>query len=464
MTGSPPALAIRSGSRWLASLSVRMMLLNALLAALSSALLVLLVSWLAVRLVTLGVDDAIASEMNIFEAEYRRDGIPGVRDHVNQRLSLPEDHHEYYLLVDRDGHRITGNLDHWPNGYRDVAGWMRLRVPDRDEPVQVRAMHTRFDDGSGLLIASDDRAVAAVRSSIGRAAGFGVALTLLVSLLVGYLSSKVPLRQIEAINRTAGFIIDGDLSRRMPVRGVDDEFDRLGRTLNTMLDRINELMQAVRSATDNIAHDLRTPLSRLKHRVDAARGEYAQRAVPVEILDCFGAEVDRVLTVFNSLLRLATIESGLLRQGFRRVELLPLLDDAVQFYEPVATERGIVLALPAAAARSVNGDRDLLFQAICNLLDNAIKFSPEGGAVSVDLLDAGRSLQIIVRDSGPGIPEAERERVFDRLVRLDASRNTPGSGLGLSLVRAVARLHHGEARVLAGDGGTRVALELPALP
>lgn len=441
-----------------------MILLNAVVVAAISCSLLLFVAWLSTRLIVSRVDDAVIAELDILSAEYRLDQIPGVTGLIEQRIALDIDGHYLYLLLSKDRQKLAGNLGTWPNARRDIAGWMVLSHPMRNGSARVRALTTSFDDGSVLLVGIDDHEVTDVRNSIANAAGFGILATLLLAAFSGYVTSRVPLRQIEAINRTAESIIDGHLAQRVPLRGSGDEFDRLGGTINAMLDRMTDLMQGVRSATDSIAHDLRTPLARLKQQVETARGETAQREIPVVTLDRLAAEVDRVLAVFGSLLRLATIESGTLRRGFRRVELLPLLHHAVQFYEPLATERGIVIALPTAAPRSVDGDRDLLFQAICNLLDNAIKFSPEGGAVSIDLIDAGRLLQVVVRDSGPGIPDAERERVFDRLVRLDASRNTPGFGLGLSLVRAIARLHRGEARVLPGGDGARVALELPLLP
>jgi signal transduction histidine kinase len=269
-------------------------------------------------------------------------------------------------------------------------------------------------------------------------------------------------RRIEAINDTSREIVEGDLTRRFPTSGAGDDFAKLVSNLNGMLDRITGLMETVRQVSDNIAHDLRTPLTRLRSQLEIARVQQEQsdpeaRAAVERAI----GEADGLLDTFPALLRIARIEAEQRREGFAEIELAPLLNDVMELYEPVATERGQTIASRLTDAEAVDGDRNLLFQAVANLLDNAIKYTPAGGRITLGLTTAGEGVEISVADTGPGIPADQRERVFDRFHRLERSRSTPGSGLGLSLVRAVARLHGGVVRLTDNQPGVRVSLLLP---
>lgn len=446
-----------------------MTLLNAGLVAVFSGSLIVFVALIGPRFMVDNLDDTVMDELHLMLDQYRVLGQPGVESLIRQRMNANEADHRVYLLVDSDGRKLIGNLDRWPGVSRDANGWMVLPAPNPAMATRVRAHSHPLDNGTRLLVGFDEHRIDYMRKSIHQAAALGLGATLLFAGLAGYLTSRVPLRYVEAINRTAERIIEGDLAQRVPRRGGLDELDRLGLTLNQMLDRISELVQAIGSATDNIAHDLRTPLARLKTRIEAAKASLGTNSPQLELLDALSVEVDGVLAIFSSLLRLATIESGVLRSGFRPVALAPLVTDAAQIYEAVAAERGIAIAVPAGdtarGSADVEGDRDLLFQALCNLLDNAVKFSPDGSVVGIDVaLTPEDRLRVAITDQGPGIPAAERERVFERLVRLDASRSTPGSGLGLSLVRAIARLHGGDCHIESAASGTCAVLELPAAP
>ena len=468
----------RRKTPWLRSLSARVVLLNTAITVGLSGLMILVLCWLAEGFMHDHLDDNVLDEIRILEAEFGVDGQRGVRQLISRRMAENPDGRQAYLLLDSDGRRLAGNLPTAPARTASRGGW--YEQPTLHQPVDatLRLRRQTLIDGSTLIVGFDDHEILAFVDALQHAASLGFAVTLLLGLVAGALSSRLTLGHLDVINRTAARIIEGDLNHRVPVRGSNDEFDRLSVTLNEMLDRISELMQSVRHATNGIAHDLRTPLARMRNRIELARvSAPADPAAQQELLDELSQEVDRVLTVFASLLRLATIESGVLRSGFQRVDLQPLVDDAVSLYEALASEREITLSLsmPTAAADGcrVDGDRDLLFQAICNLLDNAVKFSPDGGAIHVDLrpdsstdpnIDLGtdqRVVRIRIDDQGPGIPAEQRERVFDRLIRLDGSRSSPGYGLGLSLVRAIARLHRGDCRLLDGAAGTRVELELP---
>ncbi|MEJ2389618.1 MAG: HAMP domain-containing sensor histidine kinase [Chromatiaceae bacterium] len=256
--------------------------------------------------------------------------------------------------------------------------------------------------------------------------------------------------------------MDGDLSRRVPTDGTGDDFDQLAVNLNRMLERIEQLLEAVRQVSDNIAHDLRTPLTRLRTRLELARRESDHPDLVAEALDQAIENADELLATFNALLRIARIESRSRRTAFAKVDLSALVEDVAELYEPLATDRGQQFAVEAPRPLRVNGDRDLLFQAVANLVDNAIKYTPAKGRITLSArLHAGRP-EIAVIDGGPGIPAAMREKVFQRFFRLDGSRSTPGSGLGLSLVQAVARIHGAQIRLEDNDPGLRALLSFEA--
>lgn len=447
---------------WLRSLSARMVMVNAALTMGFAALMILLLTWLAARFMSHHVDDAVMDELQMLQSEYRIDGMRGMQGLIQQRLLANPDNHQVYLLLDAGGSKLAGNLDRWPALQPDREGRSTIPSISPGPIVPVRVRSAQLIDGSQLLVGYDEHEIDYVLVALEQAAAIGLVVTLLLGGLTGVITSRLTLRHIEAITRTAGHIIEGDLSQRVPLRGSQDEFDELGSTLNEMLDRINELMSAVKYATESLAHDLRSPLARMRNRIESAKGVEMGPEAQREFLDTLASEVDRVLTVFASLLRLATIESGVLRGRFKPLALAELVTDAVSLYEALASERDIEVVLDPVPNVVIEGDRDLLFQAVCNLLDNAVKFAPDGGKVGVRVSIEGEQLRIAISDNGPGVPAEERERVFERLVRLDASRSSPGYGLGLSLVRGIAELHHGSARLVEGQtGGTCAVLEIP---
>jgi len=268
------------------------------------------------------------------------------------------------------------------------------------------------------------------------------------------------LRRVETVNRTSERIIHGDLSQRVPVSGSGDEFDQLAGNLNAMLDQIEHLMNGVRQVTDNIAHDLRTPLSRLRARVEVTLLEKPDALRYAEALRDTIAEADRLLGTFNALLSIAEAEAGSRRDAWGVVDLAEIARSVADLYEPVAEESGFRLLAAIDETLPVRGDRHLLSQALANLLDNALKYA-QGGDVSLSATAQGDSARIEVEDHGPGIPADRRDAVFDRFVRLERSRSTPGNGLGLSLVRAVTKLHAGQCWLEDNKPGLRVILTVP---
>lgn len=443
-----------------------MVLINTAVVVMMSALMILFVCELIERFMQFHLDDTVLDEVHVLESTFKLDGALDLRLIIEQRLRAYADGRQVYLFLDPDGRRLAGNLDAMPTQASERGGWYEAPTLHRPVDATLRIKRVALGNGYELAVGFDDWEITEYLDAVRNSAAIGLLLTVGVGLFAGALATRLTLRQIESINRTAARIIDGDLQQRVPLRDSGDEFDRLGGTLNEMLDRINELMNSVRYANESIAHDLRSPLTRLRYRIETARlAPPADVAAQAELFEQLGGEVDRVLSVFASLLRLATIESGVLRGRFQPLSLLALVDDAISLYEAVASERGIAVTLDAVPAAAdglvVSGDRDLLFQALCNLLDNAIKFSGDGSPVQVTIkISAGRAV-IRIRDHGPGVPAEQRERVFDRLVRLDASRGSPGFGLGLSLVRGIARLHDGDCRLEDGAPGAVAVFSLP---
>ena len=452
--------------RILRSSTFRLVLLY--MALVSGSVLVLFgfIYWATAGFMDRQVDVTIEAEIQGLAEQYRRRGLGGLKTVIAERVARDPAGASVYLLVDADLQPVVGNLSRWPVAPVSEEGWLdfslRERGPDGTEEHRARGRAFLLVGNLRLLVGRDVRDLEATRSLILGALGWGLAISVGLALAGGLMMTSSMVRRIEAINDTSREIVEGDLARRIPTTGAGDDFDKLVANLNGMLDRITGLMDTVRQVSDNIAHDLRTPLTRLRSRLEIARaqqgaGDPEARAAVEQAIE----EADALLATFQALLRIARIEAEQRREGFAAVELGPLLTDVAELYEPVAAEREQVIALQVADGISVDGDRDLLFQAVANLVDNAIKYTPIGGRIVLGLRPVGEAAELSVADTGPGIPADQRERVFDRFHRLESSRSTPGSGLGLRVVRAVARLHGATIRLTDNGPGLRVALVLP---
>ena len=406
------------------------------------------------------MDETIRADIKGLNEQYAAGGAAGIARIINARLRRDPGGRTVYLLTDPLGRPLVGNVGSWPDIQPDDEGWMSFALVDRrspeGKPHLARAMAFALDGGLRLLVGREVHELEQTRRSIKDALVWGVLITLVLALAGGVALSRGTTRRIEAINQTSREIMTGDLTRRIPVRGSGDDFDQLAGNLNDMLDRIQTLMEGLRHVSDNIAHDLRTPLARLRSHLEGLEdgkpgGEERRRRVADAI-----NEADGLIAVFNALMRIARIEAGGRRENFGAVDLGALVRDVAELYEPLAQDGGLGFSLDVTAPAEITGDRDLIFQAVTNLVDNAVKYTPAPGAIGI----AARHGDVIVWDTGPGIPEASREAVFERFRRLDASRSEPGSGLGLALVRAVVRLHGGEIRLADNHPGLRVTLSL----
>jgi len=445
----------------LRSSSFRLALVYMALFSTSVVLLLGFIYWSTAGYMARQTDATIEAEITGLAERYRLTSLDGLVRSIGDRLKRNPVGSTVYLLTDADFRPIVGNLDRWPNIAPGEDGWLSIELEQAsvgEEAVhKARARTFVLRGGFHLLVGRDMHELTETRALIIRTLGWGFGITVLLGVAGGLMMSRSTMRRIEAINQTSREIIQGDLSRRIPSGGSGDDFDQLTENLNSMLDQIETLMDGVRHVTDNIAHDLKTPLTRLRNRLEAINMQENPAAADVEIAI---AEADSLLTTFNALLRIARIEAGHRVAGFENVRLSQLVRDVVELYEPLAHARQQGVSARVEEGIDVRGDRDLLFQAVANLVDNAIKYTPDSGRIEIVLERDDAAARISVCDNGPGIPPAERERVFGRFVRLESSRNAPGNGLGLSLVAAVAKLHRANV-VLDGDDGLRVSLSLP---
>ena len=447
----------------LRSVSLRLTLLNAALFSLCGGALLLFVAWMAGRFMLFHVQESVDAELDILASEFRTDGLYSLSQLIGERMHASSPfHRRVYRLEDASGRVLTGNLQHWPDVLVDPQRRYQLPSPP-PSASQLIVRFARLPDGSRLLVGFDEEEIAQVRRELYRAVLWGLPPTMLLAIGSSLLLTRASRRQVRNIADSAHRIMQGDLTHRIERSGSGDEFDALSATLNEMLERIQLAVAAIRSATDNIAHDLRTPLTRHRARLEHALQHPPAPAQFEEWTRRNLAEVDRILATFNALLRLATIESGTLRAGFAPVDLAAIVGDAVEMYEAVAAERGVRLRCELLSAAPLDGDRDLLFQAVVNLLDNALKAAPDGSTVSIRLEREPSRLRLSIADQGPGVPEALREKVFERLYRGDDARGSRGHGLGLPIVRAVARLHAGSCTLQArsdGAAGTVAVLDV----
>ena len=425
------------------------------------------VYWQTVRVIASQTDDTIQAEITGLAEQYRQFGLLGLVRVIRERSQAAPGRRGLYLLADRNYNRIEGNLSSWPpiaRGDPDVVDFLvATNVGEDTKPQVARARTFALAGGFYLLVGRDMTERTDFTKLMTDALIGGLILTLVLGIAGGVLMSRSLLARIEGINRSTEGILQGDLARRMPVRGNRDEFDRLATSLNAMLDQIDGLMTGMRGVADNIAHDLRSPISRLRSRLEVTLmsetdAEGYRRAMEDTI-----READGILATFNALLEIALAEAGAVRDRFSPIDLSALAADAGELYGPVAEEKGQVLAAEIEPGITVPGNSHLLAQTVANLLDNAIKYTPQDGRVALTVRRDGDGAILSVGDNGPGIPEAARVHVLERFVRLDASRSEPGAGLGLSLVSAVARLHKAALTLDDAAPGLRITLRFPQM-
>lgn len=422
--------------------------------------------WSTLNYMTEQADEALNLEIRGLKERYEETGLNGLTQLIRERIrTQPPSASTIYLLTNFRYNRIIGNLDRWPRGNDREDGFIDFVLEDtRFDPrpvIHVRARSFMLDGGFRLLVGRGIEDLLVARNRVIWTLGWGLAIMVILGVLGSILMSRGMLRRIDQITATSEKIVSGDLGRRVPTRGTGDDFDRLSEQLNRMLDQIESLLESVRRISDNIAHDLKTPLTRLRNRLETINRRQAEHAPD---LDLAIREADGLLSTFNALLRIARIETDSRKEGFASLDLAEVLADVVELYEPLAEEKDQALVLDNSASAKVFGDRDLIFQAIANLLDNAVKYTPASGRISVALSSDGQQARITVRDDGPGIPSALHQKVVQRFFRMDSSRNQSGNGLGLSMVAAVCKLHGARLDFENLDPGLGVSLAFRTIP
>lgn len=438
--------------------------------ATSVFLLLAFIYWRTAGFMTAQTDETIEAEIAGLAEQYRGRGVNGLITIIRERVARDPNAKSLYLLTTEDYLKLAGNLNTWPEGAESQGSWINFTLDESlgwtGPPRLARARVFEVQGGLRLLVGRDVDDLNTLKSLIETAINWGMGITLALALLGGFMMSRSTTRRIEVINNTSRKIMNGHLSQRIPTRGTQDDFDQLAENLNQMLDRIVYLMEGIRHVSDSIAHDLRTPLTRLRNQLettlmmvdnDEARDQ-AAKAV---------AEADQLLATFNALLRIARLETrGNTTADVRPVSLGMLVSDACELYEALAEDKAQTFTQDIDEDVMVEGDRDLLFQMVSNLIDNAIKYTPEEGEIVVRVMPDSEAAVFEVGDSGIGVPDDEKGQIFQRFYRVGKSRSKPGNGLGLSLVSAVTEIHQGSIGLFdhhpgAEYPGLRVRVTLP---
>jgi signal transduction histidine kinase len=431
-----------------------------------SSVLVLLgfIFWSTVSYMSTQTDNTIDIEILDLTERYQHAGLTGLTQLINERLSRRPAGTSVYLLTDKNLTPLIGNLDRWPVNADVSTGWLEFDLSNRgdSQPHRARARLFRLTGNLLLLVGQDIHDYEIARHRISMSLIWAMGFMLILGGLGSIMMSRGTLKRIELINQTSRDIMSGDLSRRIPSRHTGDDFDALADNLNAMLEQIEALMESVRRVSDNIAHDLRTPLTRLRNHLeqihlDTSSGD-SNHAALQQALD----EADALLNTFNALLRIARIESKDHRVDFTPVDIAALINDVMELYEPLAEAKLLHFETAIHTKLIVAGDRDLLFQALANLLDNAIKYTPDAGRIQLTLKNEAGQVSLQLCDSGPGIPAVEHEHIFQRFYRLEQSRTTPGNGLGMSLVKAVMQRHHFDIQLRDNNPGLCVCIYFPS--
>jgi signal transduction histidine kinase len=439
------------------TVAFRLTLLYSIFFAVCVIMLLGFIYWQTAAEMTRRVDQILTLE----KVHFTEVGLDRLPEEIDKSIQRDQRHIYFYSLFALDGHLITGNVPQLPQGIPVDGSIYEIILPASNmqaQPIPARVLIIRLGSGNSLLIGHDVQQLIEFVEIMRRAFFWGGSLTILLGLMFGLALSFRPLRRIEQVQQICELIMRGDIRLRLPVSRHRDELDMLAAIVNRMLDEIERLMSEVKSVGDNIAHDLRTPLTRLRavlYRMQQQLGDApAQYAMVEQVI----AEVDLLLLRFRALLRISEIENKQRRIGFKLIRLQEILEQAVNFIGPLAEDKSIHLSIAAEQVEPIHGDGELLFEAIVNLLDNAIKFTPAGGRVEVRLSHGTGGAIIDIIDSGTGIKENERAAVLNRFYRGGNNLQTPGYGLGLSIVMAIIRLHDFRFELGNANPGTRATI------
>ncbi len=446
----------------LSTTAFRLSLIYALLFSLVASIALGMAYWLAASLVRQQTDERLQLETNVLLSQYYSGDFQDLTRMISHRKDKDATHIFVYALTNRRQHDFFADIPHTGSSLRSTFATLPLSVitqhlPVSSQELDTRVLITRLPHGYQLLVGTDLNDQERLLTHIARVLLAAITIIIAAAMLGGWWMGISVLKRVDKIHQTTKAIINGDLSQRMSVKGRETEFNRLAHVINDMLNRIEVLLTSMHDVTDNLAHDLRNPLNRLRHRLEAMRFQLPDKKVAAE-LNAAISDVDNLIATFNAILNIAQIKAEVRRDHWGNVDVTGMMEELAELYTVVAEDTGIEFDLYAERKLHLFADRQLLAQAITNLLDNAIKYTPNGGKIQLESYLKSGKLMIAVSDSGAGIPNTEHQRIFKRFVRLDNARNTPGSGLGLSLVKAVIDLHHAQINLKDNQPGLRVEL------
>jgi signal transduction histidine kinase len=406
-----------------------------------------------------GRSDILHADTQRLTDVFHREGATGLKSFIDARVGMQLPAERILLLADGSLQRIAGNLTQWPSTVPAQAGMYTVTLDLSGTPTESVVVRTALPGGYNLLVGRDVAKFAPLTRHFWSGLAGAVVVLSIAGVLGGVLIRRAILARIHSIRQTVLAIVQGDLSHRLPSRSSGDELETLSHTINGMLDQIEQLINGIRDVSNSIAHDLRTPLAELRSRLEELSLTRPSNEETFAEIDGAVADVDRVIRIFNALLRLAEIDTGMRRSGFVQVNANELAAEVVEFYSPAAEEKEVSLSFASNGPVLVSGDPTLLAQAVGNLIDNALKYAGVQGSVKVEVGHrSDGAVEICVADDGPGIPDTEKPKVAQRFYRGDASRGTPGVGLGLSLVQAVAKLHGGTLQLTDNFPGLRARM------
>ncbi len=438
--------------------SFRLTLLYAGLTGLSFLLLFAVIYWSTTEFMQKQIDTTVKAEIK----EVRNGATDGSLQSLRRVVQAFTEQSPgfFYLLQDRAGNVLAGNLPRL-EPIVDVRDWTGVNRLPGFRDIDIRGLGLAAPEGAYLFVGMNAHQVHEMHESVTRSFLWGFGAAMLLALIGGAAMSLSVLRRIEGVSQTSRDIVGGDLQRRIPLNGSGDEFDHLAGSVNAMLDRIQVLMDGLRQVSTDIAHDLRTPLTRLRQRLELAQERPTDTAALQATLGASLSGIDAILQTFSALLRIAQVESGARKASFTRIDLSELLHTIAEVYQPAFEEKSQTLRERITPDLTVSGDRELLTQLFANLVENATRHCPSGAHVGLIATPGANGVSVAVSDNGPGIPADMREKVLQRFVRLDASRSTPGNGLGLSMAAAVVALH--DAQLHMGDNvpGLRITILFP---
>ena len=455
--------------RLLQTTAARLALRYLLIYAAVLALISITVLWSASRQVDDKLRNELITDLGTLKAQHEQGGFEALAAAIAQREITAGKQGRFYLLESKKGKRLAGNIrggpddDEVPSDGKVHTAWIDDEEFPRgmfDDDTYLPFIAHEFADGSRLLLARDveqSKDLQELAELMLEAFAFVLLLSLLISITLG----RSILKRMDTISRTAGDIMAGDLSQRIPVSSKDDEFDDLATRLNEMLDKVQQLIKGMREVTDNVAHDLRSPLTRLRNRLEVTLLEPRSPDTYREAIDQSINDADGLIKTFNALLGIAQTEAGNHRTEWGPVDINELAEGLADLYGPLAEDKEQTLEFIHNSNATINGSRHLLAQTFGNLIENAIKYTPEAGIIKLQVAHNVNFVEVIISDSGPGIPVEDRNHVFERFVRLDASRHTTGNGLGLSLVKAVCKLHKGTIELSDNQPGLVVRIKFP---